>query len=156
MATAAKRRRSGELKVVVPPERESGVRLREETSYEELRTIASAAQAASIGFDVCARRARTKEVAKRMASLAEEARAIAEAVAADVPGGLRRPTTSERMRWEWLASTAALIDGGPEGRLAEEAGRHLAIAVSSAVRVDDRELRDRIDRLAAIGRASAA
>jgi hypothetical protein len=161
-----KRRRSGEVKIQVattvdiPPERESGIRLRDDAStsasVDQLRAIAAAAQAAHLGFDVCARRARTKEIAQRMVCLADEARTIAETASERVPGGVRRPTTSERMRWEWLASTAALLDGGAEGRLSEEANRHLAIALAAASRADDEALMRRLERLAATSRADAA
>lgn len=161
MNLATKRRRSGEINVVVPSDRESGIRLREdraahEHGSEEQRRIAAAMQSASLGFDVCARRATDRKNAERMTWLAGEARAIAELVADKVAGGVRRPTTSERMRWEWLASTAALLDGGADGRIAEEANRHLAIAEESAARIDDDEVLDRIARLAATSRAAAA
>lgn len=163
MNVAQKRRRSGEVHIAIPKERESGVRLRDADasseatrSTEALRAIASAAQAAYLGFEVCARRAVTKETAARMTWLADEARAIANAAGERVPGGFRKPTTSERMRWEWLASTAALLDGGAEGRVAAEASRHLMVAASSAARMDDAGLVRRIERLAATSRAAAA
>lgn len=165
MRTAQMRRRSGEVQMqivpkVVPQERVSGVRLCDDTHEgphrEEHRKIAESAQAASIGFDVCARRAGTKAVAERMTWLAAEARAIAEHAAARVPGGVRGPTTSERMRWEWLASTAALLDGGTEGRLAAESSRLVAIAEESAAHIDDDVLLVRIARLATTVRAAAA
>jgi hypothetical protein len=143
-------------RIAIPKEPESGVRLREDPCADELRKIVSAAQAASIGFDVCARRASTKEISQRMRWLASEARAIAESAATRVPGGVRGPTTSERMRWEWLASTAALLDGGAEGRLADEAKRHVAIAEERAAKLDDDALLDRIAQLAATSRAVAA
>lgn len=144
--------------VVVPRERESGVRLRDERGdgSDDLRRIAEASQSASVGFEVCARRAETRELAGRMTRLASEARAIAESAAARVPGGVRRPSTSERMRWEWLASTAALLDGGVGGRVAEEALRHLAIAEELAANIDLDDLLGRIERLAATGRGVAA
>lgn len=160
MNVAQKRRRSGELNVVIPKERESGVRLRDERragSIDDLRKLAEAMQSAAIGFDVCARRAGEKKVAARMTALANEARAIAEAAATKVAGGVRRPSTSERMRWEWLASTAALLDGGIEGRIADEADRHLALAEDCAARLDrDDAIVARIARLAATSRALAA
>ena len=142
----------------IPREPESGVRLRDvapDDSIDGVRSVASAAQAAAVGFDVCARRARTKDVIERMTRLAIEARAHAEHAGARVPGGIRKPTTSERMRWEWLASTAALLDGGVEGRLAEEATRLLGIAAEAAERIDDDALVRRIERLAATSRAAA-
>jgi hypothetical protein len=162
-----KRRRSGEvmkIELEIPKERESGIRLRDDGaetsstagSIDDLRAIASAAQAAHLGFDVCARRARTKDTAQKMIRLAGEARAITETVSERLPEGVRRPTTSERMRWEWLASTAALLDGGAEGRLSEEANRHLTIALSAAARVEDHDLVGRLERLAATSRADAA
>lgn len=157
MRIVQKRRSSAETKAVIPQERESGVRLREgSSSVDELRKIASAAQAASIGFDVCARRAVTKASAARMTWLADQARGIAEAASTKVPGGVRRPTTSERMRWEWLASTAVRLDGGAEGRLADEANRHVAIAEELAAHLDDDALLDRIQQFAATSRALAA
>lgn len=142
----------------IPREAESGVRLRDvasEDSTDDVRSVASAAQAAAVGFHVCARRARTKAVMQRMTKLADEARALAEDAGARVPGGVRKPTTSERMRWEWLASTAALLDGGAEGRLAEEAIRLLEIAAAAAERIDDDALVRRIERLAATSRVAA-
>lgn len=151
MRLSARKRRSGEVNVVVVPrERESGIRLRDERGdgSDDHRRIAEAAQSASLGFDVCARRAGTKELAERMTWLAGEARAIAESAAAKVPGGVRRPTTSERMRWEWLASVG--------GRVAEESGRHLAIAEELATSLAEEDLVDRIERLAATSRAVAA
>lgn len=159
MIAAQKRRRSGELAVVVPKERESGVRLREdrrERSLDDLRKVAEAMQSASLGFDICARRANEKKIAERMGWLADEARAIADAAAAKVDGGVRKPSTSERMRWEWLASTAALLDGGAGGRIADEANRHVTIAEESAGRIDEDEILERIARLAASSRAAAA
>jgi hypothetical protein len=115
--------------------------------------MASALLAATLGFEVCARRAHTKDVGARMTALAEEVRAVAESIVARVPGGVRKPSTSERMRWEWLASTAALLDGGIEGRIADEANRHLAIAARAAAKIDDADLAARIDVLAATSRA---
>jgi hypothetical protein len=154
-----KRRRSGEmLKLVVPPEPESGVRLSSSASaddVDDLRAVAIALMAAATGFDVCTRRAQNPDDARRMATLAEGAKRIADDVSAQVPGGVRRPTTSERLRWEWLASTAALLDGGAEGRVAEEAQRHIALAVTAAARLSDEALVGRIDRLATSSRAAA-
>ena len=71
-------------------------------------------------------------------------------------GRSNRSTTSERMRWEWLASTAALLDGGAEGRIADEVNRHLAVAEDLASRLDDDELLDRVAQLAATSRVAAA
>lgn len=159
MIVAQKRRRSGDMKVVIPEDRESGVRLRDdrrEGSNDDLRKVAEAMQSASLGFDVCARRATEKGVAARMSRLADEARAIAEAAAAKVTGGVRKPTTSERMRWEWLASTAALLDGGVEGRIADEANRHLVLAEACAARFDDDAIIERVTRFAASSRTVAA
>ncbi len=125
--------------MIVPRERESGVRLRSDApaaSPEDLRAFAAAAEAAALGLSVCARRARARDVAEEAASLAATTLADAARVKDLVPGGMRRPSTSERLRWEWLASTASLLDGGAERRLAEEIGRHLAIAADVAARLD--------------------
>lgn len=163
-----RRRPSGEMmKVVVPNARESGVRLAaanandaaspdlDSHDIDELRAIASALMTAAAGFDVCARRARTNDVATRMAALAAQTKRTADDASALVPGGVRRLSTSERLRWEWLASTAALLDGGAESRLCDEANRHVAAAVVAASRVEDDSLGDvvsRVHELAAMGR----
>lgn len=126
----------------VPCERESGVRLREDrpsttgANPDDLRALATAADAASLGLAACARRARSPEVAEKTAALGESMKIVAARARELVPGGMRRASTSERLRWEWLASTASLLDGGPERRLAAEVERHLAIAADVAARLD--------------------
>lgn len=126
--------------VVVPHDRESGVRLRGARPVagdpEDLRAFAAAAEAAAQGLAVCARRARSREIAEQSALLGEAMRTAAERAKELVPGGVRRPTTSERLRWEWLASTGSLLDGGAERRLAGELARHLTIASEAAARLD--------------------
>ena len=37
-----------------------------------------------------------------------------------------RARTCDRLRWEWLASTATVVDGSPDGRLLSECARILA------------------------------
>ncbi len=45
-----------------------------------------------------------------------------------------RPRTCERLRWEWLASTATVVAGCPDARLIAECARILAETDTSAVR----------------------
>jgi hypothetical protein len=141
----APRRRtgSGEMPRVVPLDRTSGTRLRGEADLEDLadgdvvseaRTIARACHEAAAGLGVCARRCVSADLAARLAEVATHAHAAAEAASALVPDGVRRPSTSERLRWEWLASTAATLDEAPERRVAEEAVRHLGLAAAAAGR----------------------
>lgn len=135
--TRAPRRRTSML---IPRERESSVRLRSERAAidaDDLRALATATDAAAQGLSVCARRAGSREVAADAAALAQTLGALAARAKERVPGGMRRASTSERLRWEWLASTAALLDGGAERRIAEEVARHLAQAETVAARLDD-------------------
>lgn len=147
MALAARRKTTPRRRTtVLPPDRESGVRLRDVASpprarerEARLRAVAAAAHGAALGFGVCARREPARARADALAELADELRAIAIATAAEVPGGVRPPSTSERLRWEWLASTAALLDGGAARRLVADAGRALADAEQAASRLADDE-----------------
>lgn len=64
----------------------------------------------------------------------------------------RRAGMGERLRWEWLASTGALLDGNPERRLLAECHRLASLAVD-AVRRLAADLHAVSDRHGAFGRS---
>jgi hypothetical protein len=140
----------------IPRERVSGVRLREApsdasvpSSADVARVIARACHAAASGLDVTARRGGDAGVSAQLVRAAQRTRTAAEAAAALVPEGVRAPSMSERLRWEWLASTAALVDGAPERRLVEEAYRRVRDAAEAAARIDGAAM-DRVADLVAM------
>lgn len=80
------------------------------------------------GYGICARRARDGHVADVGGSLSTLHRAVAEELAAFLVAsgaGVPRtkPTCSERLRWEWLASTGRLMGGAPEKPVLAECAR---------------------------------
>ena len=80
------------------------------------------------GYELCARRAREIRVADVGGSLSTLYRAVTHELAAFlVTSGASvprtKPTCSERLRWEWLASTGRLIDGAPERQVLIECAR---------------------------------
>ncbi|MBX3205034.1 MAG: hypothetical protein KF764_08185 [Labilithrix sp.] len=92
--------------------------------------IVSACSAAAAGFDLCARRADDETIAVAARSAASFLRALLDATVAVARGhGVEvrpRARTCERLRWEWLASTATVLDGSPSGRLLSECARILS------------------------------
>jgi len=109
-------------------------------SAPALVPVVSAALAASVqglvvacarlatGYELCARRARELHVADVAGSLSTLHRAVTDELAsflaasgASVPR--TKPTCSERLRWEWLASTGRLVDGAPERQVLIECAR---------------------------------
>ncbi|MBX3188298.1 MAG: hypothetical protein KF819_14865 [Labilithrix sp.] len=108
------------------------------TGVEHLRRLAAACSALTAGFTASAKHARDAHVAEEALTLAEVHRALQDEIAAvGAPLGLvSRPTsTSERLRWEWLASTAAALDGAPDARMLQECARleRDALAAASAL-----------------------
>jgi hypothetical protein len=100
------------------------------------------------GYGICARRAREADVADVAASLSTLHRAIADELAAflataraSVPR--TKSTCSERLRWEWLASTGLLVDGAPERPVLADCARIERAAEDHVV-----ALRDEASRLA--------
>jgi hypothetical protein len=77
--------------------------------------IAAAASDAALGLDVCAKRSRSPIVQARASELAQRCRALALAM-----GPVMRTRMADRMRWEWLASTASLLEPTPERRIVAE------------------------------------
>lgn len=92
--------------------------------------ITTACDAAAVGLDVCARRTSdelTFVAAKSAAAFLRELSA-ATVEAAEARGVSVRPRsrTCDRLRWEWLASTATIVDGSPDARLLAECVRLLS------------------------------
>ena len=92
--------------------------------------IVSACNAAAVGFALCAARTRDETIAVAAKSAAAflctlRDGAIDAASAAGVDARPRARTT-DHLRWEWLASTATVLDGSPDGRLANECARILS------------------------------
>lgn len=86
----------------------------EEQVHSAARRVAADSIALSAGFEVWSRHVADGELANAARAMSIEERAIAMALA----GGPTR--TGDRLRWEWLASTAAQLDGAPHARLAAE------------------------------------
>jgi hypothetical protein len=102
---------------------------------EAALAIASACGAVVAGLDMCARRTRDEKIAVAARNAAGSLRALQEAtiVAAAARGVDARPRarTCDRLRWEWLASTATVVDGNADARLLSECARILADAVAT-------------------------
>jgi hypothetical protein len=117
--------------------------------------ITTACSAAIAGFEVCARRSRDARtaVAARNASEALRVLFAAAIVAAEDLGidAHPRKRTCDRLRWEWLASTATVVDGNPDGRLLSECARVL----SELVATDSNGLGDEIAARIRIASAEA-
>ena len=108
---------------------------------ETARAITASCSAAIAGFELCVHRTGDATLAVAAGSAAAFLRVLREAtIAAAETHGIdaeARSRTCERLRWEWLASTATVVDGVPDGRLLSECARILANALESATRVDD-------------------
>lgn len=104
--------------------------------------IATACNAASVGFDLCARRTQDETIAVAATNAAAFLRSLSEVtVAAAASKGIDaqpRARTCDRLRWEWLASTASVVDGEPDGRLLSECARILAgVDATGAAELDN-------------------
>jgi len=127
----------------IPEDPPSGVRLRDDAA------VIRATQAAAVGLEIGGRRAQTRDMSERMTRLAGDIRALADGLGTS---SVRRPSTSERLRWEWLASTSTVLDGAPERRIADEAVRTLEAALEDA----DEDLASKLRRAVAQCRALVA
>jgi hypothetical protein len=90
--------------------------------------LALASSNLALGYAVTARHAHDEHLAAECTALADLHRMVARDLATLVAlSGARPPrvtsTCGERLRWEWLASSARLIDGTAEGRLLAECAR---------------------------------
>lgn len=93
-----------------------------------LQQLASAGARLALGYGIAAKRARDPLAADVGASLATLHRAVADELAAVLASfGMSvprtKPTCSERLRWEWLASTGLLMNGRPELPVLDECAR---------------------------------
>jgi hypothetical protein len=137
---------------------------------DALGRLAAVSSNLAVGFGVIAKTTRDAHLARECASLAAAHRAIAEEVAAvaatlgiSVPSV--RSTCGERLRWEWLASSARLLDGTAELRLVGECARlqreaselaaSLPMDVAAAARTAVRQVVTDLDRASAIARRIA-
>ena len=97
---------------------------------EAALSIATACNAAVGGFDLCARRTQDETIAVAAQNAAAHLRSLfhatIEAAAAKGIDARPRARTCDRLRWEWLASTATVLDGAPDRRLLSECARLLA------------------------------
>ncbi|HVJ91456.1 MAG TPA: hypothetical protein VM580_16750 [Labilithrix sp.] len=98
---------------------------------EAANAIAAACSAAAVGFDLCARRTKDEKISVAASSAAKFLRYLVEStIAAAAARGIDarpRARTADRLRWEWLASTATVVDGVADGRLLAECARILAV-----------------------------
>jgi len=93
-----------------------------------LQALVSACARLATGYDLCARRSRDVRVADVSGSLATLYRAVTDELAAFLASSgasvpRTKSTCSERLRWEWLASTGRLMDGSPERQVVLECVR---------------------------------
>ena len=111
------------------------------------------------GYGMCARRGRDPDVMDVAGSLSTLHRAVADELAAFLAAsGASMPRTkstcSERLRWEWLASTGRLMNGAPEHPLLAECARieraaegHVVALRDEASNLDLPELRQLVTLL---------
>lgn len=109
---------------------------------ELLERVAQAADATIAGLSVLARHAASGPLGALAGDVTEEMRGVVSTVRF-VEGALggepqaTRRSTCQRLRWEWLASTGALLDGSPVPRLRSECLATLARATEAAERLAD-------------------
>ncbi|HVH45686.1 MAG TPA: hypothetical protein VM925_25200 [Labilithrix sp.] len=109
---------------------------------EASHAMMSACGAAAVGFELCARRTQDHTIAVAARSAAAFLRQLCSAVlVASADRGISarsRGRTGDRLRWEWLASTATILDGKPDHRLLSECARILGgVDVESAKALGD-------------------
>lgn len=94
-------------------------------SVVDLGPLAVACASLALGYAVTAKYARDEQVADHATMLADTYRSLSAHLSglALSFGGARpraKATCGERLRWEWLASSARLMDGAPDRRLLAE------------------------------------
>lgn len=93
-----------------------------------LGPLAVACSNVALGYAVTAKHAGDEHVADHAVMLADAYRSLSAHIAglALSLGGMpprTKATCGERLRWEWLASSARLLDGAPDERLLAECAR---------------------------------
>lgn len=106
----------------------------------DLGPLAVACANLALGYSVTAKHARDVYVADHATMLADAYRSLAaHVVGLALSLGHTPPRTKstcgERLRWEWLASSARLLDGAPEERLLAECARTQLAADRAAAAV---------------------
>lgn len=103
---------------------------------EQAQRLAAACAAMSAGFRACAKYTRNEALAESVTAMALEQESLADAVdriGAALGVSPRRTTgMSESLRWEWLASTATLLDGSSDVRVLAECMRWMRAACDAA------------------------
>jgi len=125
-----------------------------------LGVVASALQSAAYGFELGAQKTRDEAIAVAMTREAASLRAGVELVivaaktaGVDLEGRVRM---SDRLRWEWVASTAMMLDGRVEPRVLLECTRVLdEVALLSAGPALPIALRAQIDARLRVARSTA-
>jgi hypothetical protein len=102
-----------------------------QAACDAAQRIASACHAAAFGYALASLRAEDVNVALAARQAGAFARATADAITGCHPVTLRI-RTGDRLRWEWLASSAAMLDGKPACRLLRECARLLSDALDDA------------------------
>lgn len=108
---------------------------------DALTRIASTSETCVVGLVVLARASSGTLAADVAEDLVEELRGVVSttrfvgSALGVLPEDPPRRPTCERLRWEWLASTGALLDGDPRHRLAAECGVALERARVAAERL---------------------
>lgn len=111
----------------------------------DLGPLAVACSSLALGYSVTAKHARDEQIADRAIILADTYRSISALLAGlarslgDEPTLRTKATCGERLRWEWIASSARIMDGAPEGRLLDECARtqRAAEVASATLQTDD-------------------
>jgi len=90
--------------------------------------IGDACTTAAFGLDLCAARTTDPRVKVAVESAATNLRALSQAAES---GRKSRLLLRDRLRWEWVASTGASLEGSAESRLLAECASILGAAVRS-------------------------
>lgn len=103
---------------------------------EQAQRLATACTAMAAGFRACAKHTRNEALAESALTMALEQESLAGEVVrigAALGVSLRRTSgMSESLRWEWLASTATLLDGSSDVRVLAECLRWMRAACDAA------------------------
>jgi hypothetical protein len=115
-----------------------------EARTDAARKVAQACAALAAGLDVWAKHLDDAAARAAARDLALEHRALVPLLASETgafagaAAAAFVPRTCDRLRWEWLASTSALLDGAPDARLLAECAR-LVDDARNALRVLERD-----------------
>ncbi|MBX3232272.1 MAG: hypothetical protein KIT84_21855 [Labilithrix sp.] len=108
-------------------------RRREPLAPAALASIANALAGARAGYELCARRTNDPNVAVAVISAANSASSLLDeiAVAAATHGLDVRPRLrmTDRLRWEWVASTGSMMEKSADARVLAECARVLGEVV---------------------------